>query len=71
MPFKFSIPPFPLLQLYTPLILRNLFTMKSNGDDSVVDTIFPNFATFHKDRAIRKKYEYNRALHDSSCIVPD
>lgn len=45
--------------------------MKSNGDDSVVDTIFPNFATFHKDRAIRKKYEYNRALHDSSCIVPD
>lgn len=53
MPFKFSIPPFPLLQLYTPLILRNLFTMKSNGDDSVVDTIFPNFATFHKDRAIR------------------
>lgn len=27
--------------------------MKSNGDDSVVDTIFPNFATFHKDRAIR------------------
>lgn len=23
MPFKFSIPLFPLLQLYTPLILRN------------------------------------------------